>query len=155
MLVCVVGIISITPIHFNWSIIMANIQLQRGQQQQVDVTYKLAGETDAANFSAAGAYDAEIVIRKKRGDNYMGQIIDVLRHGATSPASSEADSRILFNYVSASGPNIQLKWSTAEASFLPNEEITVYGDLKIIQVSSGETIHHVRLAFDILPEITP
>ena len=133
---------------------MANIQLQRGQQQQVDVTYKLAGESNALDLSASGSFDAELVIRKKRGDNYMGQIIDVLRHGATSPASSEADSRITFAYQSA-GPNIQLKWSTAEASLLPNEEITVYGDLKIIQVSSGETIHHVRLAFDILPEITP
>jgi len=134
---------------------MANIQLQRGQQQQVDITYKLAGEANAENFSASGVYDAEIVLRKKRGDNFMGQVIDVLRHGATSPASSEADSRILFNYESSDGPNIQLKWSTAEASFLPNEAITVYGDLKIIQVSSGETIHHVRLAFDLLPEITP
>jgi len=142
---------------------MANIQLQRGQQQQVDVTYKLAGAGDALNLSASGTFDAELVIRKKRGDNYMGQIIDVLRHGATSPASSEADSRIQFTYnaqnvdgdASADGSNIQLLWSTAQASLLPNEAITVYGDLKIIQVSGGETIHHVRLAFDILPEITP
>ena len=84
---------------------MANIELQRGQQQQVDVTYKLAGENDALNLNT-GEYDAELVIRKKRGDSFMGQIIDTLRHGVTSgTAVSEADERITFNYATA-GPNI-------------------------------------------------
>ena len=109
---------------------MANIQLQRGQQQNVDVTYKLAGDV-AINFNENGPFDAELVIRKKRGDNYMGQIIDVLRQGATSPASSEADSRIDFLSDGASNPNIRLKWDTAQATLLPNEAVTVYGDLKI------------------------
>ena len=129
---------------------MANIQLQRGQQQQVDITYKLAGETNAHNLNT-GEYDAELVIRKKRGDSFMGQIIDTLRHGVTSgTAISEADERITFNYTQA-GPNIQLKWSTAQATLLPNEAVTVYGDLKITK--AGQTVHHIRLTFDILPEI--
>lgn len=132
---------------------MANIQLQRGQKQKVDVTYKLAGATTPENLTSG--FDAELVIRKKRGDNFMGQIIDVLRHGATSPVSSEADTRIIFPSYNSSNPNIELHWNTDQASLLPNEAITVYGDLKIIQVSDGQTLHHVRLAFDILPEITP
>lgn len=134
---------------------MANIQLQRGQQQNVDVTYKLAGDV-AINFNENGPFDAELVIRKKRGDNYMGQIIDVLRHGATSPASSEADSRIEFLSEGSANPNIRLKWNTAQASLLPNQAITVYGDLKItnLAVNPNQVVHHIRLTFDIVPEIT-
>lgn len=134
---------------------MANIQLQRGQQQNVDVTYKLAGDV-AINFNENGPFDAELVIRKKRGDNFMGQIIDVLRQGATSPASSEADIRIEFLSGGSSNPNIRLKWNTAQASLLPNEKITVYGDLKItnLAASPNEIVHHIRLTFDIAPEIT-
>jgi hypothetical protein len=136
---------------------MANIQLQRGQNQQIDVTYKLAGESNALDLSASGAFDAELVIRKKRGDSFMGQIIDVLRHGATTPASSESDGRIGFSYTAA-GPNIQLTWSTAQASLLPNEDVTVYGDLKIFTLDDAgareETAHHIRLTFDIKTEIT-
>tara|TARA_R110002110_G_scaffold114159_1_gene283112 strand:- start:252 stop:650 length:399 start_codon:yes stop_codon:yes gene_type:complete len=131
---------------------MANIQIQRGQQQQVDVTYKLAGVATALDLSSG--YDAELVIRRRRGDSYMGQVIDTLRFGGTSgTAIPEADSRITFTYASA-GPNIQLKWNTAQATLLPNEAITVYGDLKITLNSSSEIVHHVRLTFDILPEIT-
>lgn len=141
---------------------MANIQLQRGQQQQVDVTYKLANATDALILNAthsngAAKFDAELVIRKKRGDSFMGQIIDVLRHAISYPASTEVDSRILFNY-SAAGPNIQLKWSTAQASLLPNEDVTVYGDLKVFTLNDSgaveQTAHHIRLTFDIKTEIT-
>jgi hypothetical protein len=132
---------------------MANIQLQRGQQQTVDVTYKLAGASDALDLSSG--YDAELVIRRKRGDSFMGHVIDTLRHGATSgTAVAEADSRITLTYESSAGPNIQLLWNTAQATLLPNEAITVYGDLKITLNSSGETVHHIRLTFDILPEIT-
>lgn len=150
---------------------MANIQLKRGQNQQVDVVYKLAGEGDALRLdtthsNGAPKFDAEIVIRKKRGDSFMGQIIDVLRHGATTPASPESDVRILFGYnaqnvdgdASADGSNIQLKWSTAQASLLPNEDVTVYGDLKIFTLSDAgvreQTAHHIRLTFDIKTEIT-
>ncbi len=148
---------------------MANIQLQRGQNQQIDIAYKLANETDplplnTTHSNGTPIFDAELVIRKKRGDSFMGQIIDVLRHGATTPASSESDSRILFGYTASStdppsdGTNIQLKWTTAQASSLPNEDVTVYGDLKIFTLSDGgvreQTAHHIRLTFDIKTEIT-
>ena len=87
----------------------------------------------------------------------MGQIIDVLRHGATTPASSESDGLIGFSYDTA-GPNIQLTWSTAQASLLPNEDVTVHGDLKIFTLSDAgvreQTAHHIRLTFDIKTEIT-
>lgn len=135
---------------------MANIQLQRGQQQQVDITYNLAASPTTALDLSTGEFDAELVIRKKRGDSFMGHIIDTLRHGTTSgTAVSEADGRITFNYQSA-GPNIQLHWNTAQATLLPNEAVTVYGDLKITKVINNvvQTVHHIRLTFDILPEIT-
>ena len=132
---------------------MANIQLQRGLQQNVDVTYKLAGESTAIDLTSGG-YDAELVIRKKRGDNFQGQLIDVLRQGATAgDGVSEADNRIQFTDPSLNGNNMILKWNTAQATRLPNESVTVYGDLKITN-SASEVAHHIRLTFDILPEIT-
>ena len=145
---------------------MANIQLQRGQQQAIEVTFKLANghipnfNSENDNNASAGTFDAELVIRKKRGDNFQGQIIDVLRHGVTSGfAVSEADSRISFTGTGgaasttlSSGHNIVLNWNTAQATLLPNEAITVFGDLKVTK--SSEVVHHIRLAFDILPEIT-
>jgi hypothetical protein len=145
---------------------MANIQLQRGQQQAIDVTFKLGSGT-ITNFDSStnggNSFDAELVIRKKRGDNFQGQIIDVLRHGVTAgTAVGEADGRITFvgtggasSSTLSSGKNIVLNWDTAEASRLPNEAITVFGDLKITNSSNPpEVVHHIRLAFDILPEIT-
>jgi len=145
---------------------MANIQLQRGQQQAIEVTFKLANG-DIPNFDSSTnggtAYDAEIVIRKKRGDSFMGQIIDTLRHGSTGPPEggvAEADSRITFQGTGggaatnlSSGKNIILNWNTAQAILLPNESVTVFGDLKITN-ASNEVVHHIRLTFDILPEIT-
>lgn len=145
---------------------MANILLQRGQQQAIDVTFQLAGG-DIPNFDSStnggAAYDAELVIRKKRGDSFMGQIIDTLRQGATgSPegAVAEADSRIAFQGTGggtalnlSSGPNIVLNWNTTQATLLPNEAVTVFGDLKVTN-SSNEVVHHIRLTFDIQPEIT-
>ena len=143
---------------------MANIQLQRGQQQAIEVTFKLANG-DIPNFDTStnggSTYDAELVIRKKRGDNFQGQIIDILRHGVTSgTAVSEADSRITFQGTGgstsntlSSGKNIILNWNTSQATLLPNESVTVYGDLKLTN-SSNEVVHHIRLTFDILPEIT-
>jgi|TARA_R100001163_G_scaffold65532_1_gene63114 hypothetical protein len=148
---------------------MANIPLQRGQQQAIEVTYKLANG-NIPNFNSvdnnnnnAGTFDAELVIRKKRGDNFQGQIIDILRHGVTSgTAVSEADSRIDFIGTggsasqSVSGHNIVLNWTTAQATLLPNEAVTVYGDLKITNTvpNPDEVVHHIRLIFDIQPEIT-
>ena len=144
---------------------MANIQIQRGQQQAIEVTFELSsGAIPNFNSSTNGgaSYDAELVIRKKRGDNFQGQIIDILRHGVTAgTAVSEADSRIAFQGTPvasppsnlSSGPNIILNWNTAQASLLPNEEITVFGDLRLTN-SSNEVVHHIRLTFDINSEIT-
>ena len=134
---------------------MANIQIKRGQKTQVDVEYKLAGQSSAVNLSTS-SYDAELVIRRKRGSLYDGQLIDTLRFGASSPADSDKDSRITFVHGPSQSPattdNIQLIWSTAQSAALPNEEITVAGDLKI-STSGGEVIYSINLVFDIIPEI--
>jgi len=45
-----------------------------------------------------------------------------------------------------------LFWNTAQSAALPNEEITVAGDVKITQGS--EVVYSIRLLFDIIPEIT-
>ena len=133
---------------------MANIQLKRGQKTQVDVEYKLAGVTNTPNLGTS-SYDAELVIKRKRGAVYDGQTLDILRFGASSPADSAKDSRITFVHGPTQSPattdNIQLLWSTAQSASLPNEEITVAGDLKIS--SGSEVIYSIRLVFDIIPEI--
>ena len=134
---------------------MANIQIKRGQNTQVDVEYKLAGQSSGVNLGAS-SYDAELVIRRKRGDLYDGQLIDTLRFGASSPADSAKDSRITLVHGPSQSPattdNIQLKWNTAQSVALPNEEITVAGDLKI-STSEGEVVYSINLIFDIIPEI--
>ena len=125
---------------------MANIQLQRGQQQQVDVTFKLSGQTDSANLSSNKS--AKLVIRR----SLTGAIIDTL----TGVAGNSNLRIILGAGGGATIPNINLKWSTADAAKLPNESVTVIGDLKIADNStfaSGEIIHHIRLTFDIIPEV--
>ena len=125
---------------------MANIQLQRGQQQQVDVTFKLSGQTDSADLSSNKS--AKLVIRR----SLTGAIIDTL----TGVAGNSNLRIILGAGGGATIPNINLKWSTADAAKLPNESVTVIGDLKIADNStfaSGEIIHHIRLTFDIIPEV--
>jgi hypothetical protein len=48
-----------------------------------------------------------------------------------------------------------LHWTTVQADALPNEAITVFGDLKITNTDEtpDEVIHSFRLTFDIIPEI--
>lgn len=120
---------------------MANIQLQRGQQQQIDVTLKDSG---GGVVDLSSGKSAKLVIRR----SLTGAIIDTL-----TGVSGNTNLRILLNAAAA---NINLKWSTAEATKLPNESVTVIGDIKISNNStfaSGEIIHHIRLTFDITPEI--
>ena len=121
---------------------MANSQLQRGQKQQVDVTFKLAGASVALDFAEPNS--AELVIRR----SLTGAIIDTL---------TTADNRIvLYSNAPDAGPNINLHWSTAQSTKLPNESITVIGDLKIANnatFANGEVLYHIRLTFDILPEV--
>tara|TARA_Y100000114_G_scaffold83824_1_gene77387 strand:- start:237 stop:602 length:366 start_codon:yes stop_codon:yes gene_type:complete len=120
---------------------MANIQLQRGQQQQVDVTLKNSG---GGVIDLSSGKSAKLVIRR----SLTGAIIDTL-----TGVSGNPDLRILLNATAA---NINLKWSTAEATKLPNESVTVIGDLRISgnsNFASGEILHHIRLTFDITPEV--
>jgi len=123
---------------------MANVQLKRGQQTQVDVTFIADGDTDAFNFSSG--YTAELVIRRKAGNSFNGELIDTL----ISASSGTGANRITFTYTTA-GPNIQLLWSTAQADALPNEAATIYGDLKVTYDSQVK--HSFRIPFDIIPEI--
>ena len=107
---------------------MANIQIKRGQELQVDMDYKLGGQTTSVDLSGS-SYDVELVIRRKRGDNYDGQIVDTLRFGNSSPADSAKDNRITLVYGPSQSPattdNIQLKWNTAQSAALPNVDIVI------------------------------
>ena len=123
---------------------MANVQLKRGQQTQVDVTFIADGDTDAFNFSSG--YTAELVIRRKVGNSFNGELMDTL----ISASSGTGANRITFTYTAA-GPNIQLLWNTTQADALPNETTTVYGDLKVTYDSQVK--HSFRIPFDIIPEI--
>tara|TARA_R100001230_G_C5489598_1_gene37656 strand:+ start:154 stop:516 length:363 start_codon:yes stop_codon:yes gene_type:complete len=119
---------------------MANIELKRGQKAQVDITFKEAGQTNAKDFSSG--FTASLVLRKKSsGGSVEGDVIDKL---------TSSENRITFTHANA-GPNIQLKWSTLQARDLPNENLTIFGDLKIVE--SNEVVHSFRLTFDIIPEI--
>tara|TARA_R100000995_G_C3468910_1_gene117226 strand:+ start:870 stop:1241 length:372 start_codon:yes stop_codon:yes gene_type:complete len=122
---------------------MANIELKRGQKAQVDITFKNSAGT-VVNFSSG--FTASLTLRKDAANGSIsGEEIDSL---------TTANSRITLVY-SSSGPNIQLKWSTVQASALPNEALTLIGDLKITdtQPNPDEVIHSFRLTFDIIPEI--
>tara|TARA_R110002020_G_scaffold14699_2_gene52194 strand:- start:150 stop:560 length:411 start_codon:yes stop_codon:yes gene_type:complete len=134
---------------------MANIQLQRGQKQTVDVTFKDSGGSVVNLAPSDGTtYDAELVLRQKEKNKFTGPVVDVLRFGDSSPARASADGRISFASVA---PNVVLNWSTAQSNLLPNLSQTIAGDLKITQSSAGvlqnEVLHHINLKFDIIPEI--
>tara|TARA_R100001015_G_C4506043_1_gene79150 strand:+ start:69 stop:470 length:402 start_codon:yes stop_codon:yes gene_type:complete len=131
---------------------MANIQLQRGLKQDIDVTYTLA---NSSKPDLRSGFDAELVIRQKEKGKFSGAVVDVLRHDTSSPEPrSSADGRITFEDPSSGdGHNITLSWTTAQASLLPNLAQTVAGDLKVTSTSSSEVVHHIRLTFDIIPEI--
>jgi len=126
---------------------MANVELKRGQQTQVDVTFITEGATDAFDFSSG--YTATLIIRRKAGNSFNGDKIDTL----ISAGSGTGANRITFTYTAA-GPNIQLKWSTVQSSALPNEATTVYGDLKVTLTSDSQVKHSFRIPFDLVPEIT-
>ena len=122
---------------------MANIELKRGQKAQVDITFKNSAGT-VVNFSSN--HTASLTLRKDSASGSVtGEEVDYL---------TTTNNRITLAY-SSSGPNIQLKWSTVQASALPNEALTLIGDLKITdtQPNPDEVIHSFRLTFDIIPEI--
>lgn len=124
---------------------MANIELKRGQKTQAEVTYVAEGTTVAYDYLAA--HTASLVIRRKDGNSFNGELVDTL---------TSAGGRITFvtggGYVAA-GPSVLLLWSTAQSSALPNEAVTVYGDLKITITATSEVVNSFRIPFDIIPEI--
>ena len=140
---------------------MANIKLKRGQKTTVDVTYILSGQTNAFNFTANSFYSAKLNIRRKTGDSYGGILVDTLNTTAhstgTSSMGATGNGRVTFvNPGNTATKNIQLHWNTAQSTALPNEDVTVYGDLKIFGENADYTqcIHSIRLTFDIVQEIT-
>ena len=145
---------------------MANIQLKHGQKTTVDVTYILSGETNAFDFTANSFYSSKLSVRRKTGDSYGGILVDTLSTTVQAASTSSMDDgsgslagngRIVFiDPNNTATKNIQLKWNTVESIALPNEDVTVYGDLKIFGESSDYTqcIHSIRLTFDIVQEIT-
>ena len=127
---------------------MANIELKRGQKAQVDITFKNSACT-TVNFSSN--HTASLTLRKDSASGSVtGEEVDLL---------TTANNRITLVHGPSASPattdNIQLKWSTVQASALPNEALTLIGDLKITdtQPNPDEVIHSFRLTFDIIPEI--
>lgn len=151
---------------------MANIQIKRGQQTQVSIKFKPDGISATRNFYTNDAqYTASLVLRKKTGSSVSGEKIDTLISltpasddpGASPPVIQSTHGRIRFPQLGADNrtdgtednANIILRWETADAVALPNEDITIVGDLKITDTDTNpdEVLHSLRLTFDIVPEI--
>ena len=124
---------------------MANIELQRGLNQTIDVTYLLAGQTTPVDLGDSGVYSASMVIRRKSGESLQGAVIDTL--------TTDNGRGVLIDNPNADGPNIQLKWNTAQSEALPNESLIVSGDLKITKIADSQVEHHIRLTFALDQEI--
>jgi hypothetical protein len=110
------------------------------------------GVVPSKNFyTSDNQFTASLVLRRKLGNSFNGPIIDTLT------SNSSGNGRIRFPNIgdTSSLPNIVLYWSGAEATALPNEDVSVYGDLQITDtnVASTEVIHSIRLRFDIKAEI--
>ena len=116
------------------------------------------GVVPSKNFYTSDAqFRGVLVLRRKIGNSFNGPIIDTLKSN-TPGADQTTTGRIRFPNIgdTSSLPNIVLYWSGAEASALPNEDVSVYGDLQIIDSdvhATTETIHSIRLRFDIKAEI--
>lgn len=156
---------------------MANIEIKRGQQTQVDIKYTPSGETYTKNYFNATTlgsapkkfrHKASLVLRRKTNNSVQGEVVDTLT--TTDTAGSDSTSsiqsttgRIRFPNVGSSNTenaNITLHFDTSDADKLPNESITIFGDLKITDVApdgseatTDEVINSFRLTFDIIPEI--
>lgn len=139
---------------------MANIPIKRGQQTVVSLEYSDPGETNNFNFYTTNArYTATLVLRRKVGTSVTDDLVDTL-NSETSGSSQNTAGRIRFinignGGVAATDPNIILRWETSDSIALPNEAITIYGDLKIKDTNQNpdEVIQSFRLTFDIIPEI--
>ena len=140
---------------------MANIDLKRGQQTQLKLKYKPDGISATRNFYTNDAqYTASLVLRKKAGGSVSGEKIDTLS-SITSGSGQNTTGRIRFPQLGADNrtdgtqedPNIILRWETTDANALPNEAITIFGDLKITDTDASEVIESIRVTIDIVPEI--
>lgn len=116
----------------------------------------------------APKFRGTLVLRRKIGNSFNGPIIDTLTSNI-SGTNQNSSGRIRFPNIGSTSslPNIVLYWSGTESSKLPNEDVTVFGDLQIVDGtvntttdSSGNTIagtteviHSIRLRFDIKAEI--
>ena len=156
---------------------MANIPIKRGQQTLVELKFTPPGETYTKNFFNATTlgsgtdkkfrHKASLVLRRKTNSSVQGELIDTLSTVDTVQAASSdlqsTSGRIRFPNVGASNTtnaNITLHFDTADSKLLPNEKITIFGDLKITDVApdgneatADEVINSFRLTFDIIPEI--
>ena len=149
---------------------MANIDLKRGQQTQLKLKYKPDGISATRNFYTDDAqYTASLVLRKKAGGSVSGEKIDTLISltpatddpTASPPVIQSTHGRIRFPQLGADNrtdgtqedPNIILRWETTDANALPNEAITIFGDLKITDTDANEVIESIRITIDIVPEI--
>ena len=126
------------------------------------------GVVPSKNFYTSDAqYRGVLVLRRKIGNSFNGPIIDTLKSN-TSGTDQNSTGRIRFPNIgdTSSLPNIVLYWSGTEASALPNEDVSVYGDLQIVDATvntttvggqtvagTTEAIHSIRLRFDIKAEI--
>ena len=139
---------------------MANIPIKRGLQTVVSLKYSEPGQTNAFNFYTSNArYTASLVLRRKVGESVTDDLIDTLI-SETSGSSQDTTGRIRFinvgnGGVPATDANIILRWETSDAVALPNEAITIHGDLKIKDTNPNpdEVIQSFRVTFDIIPEI--
>lgn len=142
---------------------MANIQIKRGQQTQVSIKYKPDGISATRNFYKDDSqFTASLVLRKKTGSSVSGEKIDTLT-SLTSGANQHDQGRIRFPQLGADNrtdgtqdnANILLRWETVDGAALPNEPLTLIGDLKITDTDTNpdEVLHSLRLTFDIVPEI--
>ena len=110
------------------------------------------GVVPSKNFyTSDNQFTASLVLRRKLGNSFNGPIIDTLT------SNSSGNGRIRFPNIgdTSSLPNIVLYWSGVESTLLPNEDVTVFGDLQITDtdVAVTEAIHSIRLRFDIKAEI--
>ena len=108
-------------------------------------------------FTSDKQFTARLVLRRKIGNSFNGPVVDTLTTTTSNSESQSDGGRIRFPNIGSTSslPNIVLYWSGAESTALPNEDVTVFGDLQITDtaVATTEAIHSIRLRFDIKAEI--
>tara|TARA_Y100000401_G_C8309319_1_gene218815 strand:+ start:554 stop:940 length:387 start_codon:yes stop_codon:yes gene_type:complete len=124
------------------------INIKRGLKQEIGLrVYELvSGNKVSVDFTSG--YTASMKIVKRSGRTH-----DIAYEGDAVDTLTSAANRITFLYTNAdTNPNVKLLWNTAQASALPNENVDVFGDLKIFD-SSSECVYSIRFKFEIEQEI--